>query len=144
MKDKKEYGFTLIEVIVVISLLAIITFISLPTLESSYRRIHAMTLGRRVINVLNQARKNAIREGIPYSIYFESSGEYMIVSQSEEIKGRLSGVRISPSSKVTFYPNGTADSGKIFIYRFEGEEVRPYYEIRIQEVSGRIQLERKF
>lgn len=135
-----ERGFTLLEVLVTMAILSIMLFITLPTLENSYERIRAMVLAKEVVSVLNQTRRLAIREGIPYSIDFEESGEYIIRSEFEETCGQLSSVNIQPHSHLIFFPNGTSNGGKLSILMGRGE---PYYEINIQKLTGKISIERK-
>jgi prepilin-type N-terminal cleavage/methylation domain-containing protein len=66
-----EAGFTLMELIVVIVLIAIVLTISLPTLRNSLYTNELNSTARKIIGTVKELRNLAIREQQPYELHFD-------------------------------------------------------------------------
>jgi prepilin-type N-terminal cleavage/methylation domain-containing protein len=66
-----EAGFTLMELIIVIVLIAIVLTISIPTLRNSLYTNELNSTTRKIIGTVKELRNLAIREQQPYELHFD-------------------------------------------------------------------------
>lgn len=77
----KASGFSLIELMVVIAIIAIMAGISIPWLLSPERRVKKV--GRELIGDMQKARMSAIKQGEPWRIVFDAGAGAYTVRSSE-------------------------------------------------------------
>ncbi len=134
MHRDRQQGYTMIEILVVIAIMATLVAIGVPTVTSqlSHQRLKKTT--REVVIELNAARMQAISQNTKYRVEFTLSSspsldsfrlaKWNIATSAWEddttraVKVFESGTdMLTPTSNfnVRFYPNGTADATTITI-----------------------------
>lgn len=76
---RSRRGYTLWEVLLVLSLLVVITSISFPTISRAYASYSLKQAAATVSEQLTATRLHAIDGGLPYLVSFELDGRYFIV-----------------------------------------------------------------
>jgi type IV fimbrial biogenesis protein FimT len=106
-------GFTLIELMVAITILAILLFIALPNFAVWMQNTQIRTAGEAVLNGMQLARAEAIRRNVNVELGMDASSGWTarVAGTGEVIQSRLAGegsaaaaVTISPAgaTKITF------------------------------------------
>lgn len=68
-----EYGFTLLELIIVCVLISISLALSMPTLRSAFVGDELAAGSRKVISLITSARDRAVREGVPQLVSYDAA-----------------------------------------------------------------------
>lgn len=90
---KKQAGFTLVEVIVVIALIGIVIAISYPLLGSFTSDYSFRAAGREVMTTVMQARSNSVRDNSSWQVTRDSATDFTLVdpngtgSQTHSLSG---------------------------------------------------------
>ncbi len=85
MKSMSQKGFTLLEVLIVIALIAIMTTIAGYYMGNQGKLAQLKSVARDLVGHMNLARTGAIRDGRPWAIQFNPGGRsYVILSDSGE------------------------------------------------------------
>ena len=102
-------GFTLIELMVAITILAILLFIALPNFAVWMQNTQIRTAGEAVLNGMQLARAEAIRRNTNVELRMDLSSGWTasVVSPAEVIQSRLAGEG-SAAAAVTITPVGAA------------------------------------
>lgn len=100
-------GFTLIELMVTITILAILLFIALPNFAVWMQNTQIRTAGEAVLNGMQLARAEAIRRNVNVELRMDVSSGWTasVVSPAEVIQSRLAGEG-SAAAAVTITPVG--------------------------------------
>jgi general secretion pathway protein H len=146
MSDAAERGFTLLEMVCVLAIVALLAAVLLPFIprETSRSRLQAYALqaatllkadrdaaiGRNVsVAMLVDAGGRAIRSGasratlrIPDDVRFDA-----VLPQTCQLRAALSTIR--------FFANGTSCGGSIALSRLDAS-----YEVRINWLTGRVEV----
>lgn len=67
-------GFTLIEVVVSLTIITVVLAVAIPTMKGLHRDEAARAPIKTLAEVVQEARHRALREGVPYQIVFEREG----------------------------------------------------------------------
>jgi len=141
----KEHGFTLLELVITLAIVAIIVVIAVTSANKflpKYRLKNATSL---ILSDLNQARKLAAKNGSNCTIRIDSSGEYYdLISNSTTIFQRnfktdygWKDITISSAQNPTFKPCGEIiDRATITISNTVNESISI-----TMSVTGRIYVE---
>lgn len=132
MKIKKNNGFTLIELIIVIGILGIVATIALPNFNHYLHNANLKTAGRDLAGDIFNTKQAAAAQALYYEIRFNVGGNnYSIVQcgrnpgdpcnttvATKSLESVASYIRIDaltyPGSKIGFQPRGTtAPSGSV-------------------------------
>lgn len=118
----KSCGFTLIELMVAIAVLAILLFVALPNFAVWMQNTQIRTAGEAVLNGMQLARAEAIRRNTAIQLQLDVSSGWTarVLGTGEVIQSRLAGEG-SAASAVTVTP---ADATKITFNGF-GSLVTP-------------------
>jgi Tfp pilus assembly protein FimT len=122
-------GFSLIELLFVILIMAVVVGFSLPRFSRTFKHLQLQVFAYDVAKLLNYASKRAVARGEILRIHFDVEGRRYWLAQanggeeSERLAnrfGRISSVpeaiTLDPSAReVTFYPDGRADRLEMFI-----------------------------
>ena len=73
-RDLSERAFTLIEIVVALTIVAVVTAIAIPTIKGIGRAEQARAPIRTLAEMVQEVRQRAMREGEPYQIVFEREG----------------------------------------------------------------------
>jgi prepilin-type N-terminal cleavage/methylation domain-containing protein len=133
MRRMSSKGFTLIEIIIVVSIIGLMLSVSLPISYSMYMSYKASLKAEEVMVFISSLK----RESFLYSEakVLSSKDGVMIVNGKEKTFGDTS-IQIDPP--IEFYRNGTTSGGALKI--FVGNQA---YSLNIQAPFGNIILERK-
>jgi len=107
MTANQATGFTLIELMVTIAVLAIMLFIALPNFAVWMQNTQIRTAGEAVLNGMQLARAEAIRRNVSVELRMDVSSGWTahVPGTGEVIQSRLAGEG-SAAAAVTFAPPG--------------------------------------
>lgn len=133
MAKINKKGFTLIEILIVVSIMGLILSVSLPISYDMYRSYKASLKAEKVMVFISSLK----RESFLYSEakVLSSKDGVMIVNGKEETFDDTS---IQIDQPIEFYKNGTTSGGTINIY-----VANHAYSLNIQALLGNLILERK-
>ncbi len=109
MSREKISGFSLIELLVAIAILAILMAIALPSFNSSMARSRLTSHTELMIGALSYARAEAIKLNENVNVSFDDGDGWVVKSAAVVLK------KFAPSSK-----NITVDPSATIIYRSNG------------------------
>ena len=110
---RKDKGFTLVEMMVVIAIMAIVSAIAVPNIYSFAAGMKRRAACSDLYSTLQKTRMNAIRQqDTQWKVEFTSSTYKVVSSDGKSIVTNFSeypGINISiPAGTVVFNPDGTA------------------------------------
>lgn len=124
--SKRSAGFTYIELIIVLVLLALSASVVMPTVEQSSGRTALRLIAADIESTMRQARSNAMRANISSSVTFNlKSRQYWSgsASRTKSIDPRVS-IRIESvagetrdgdNAKIRFLPDGSSSGGTLWL-----------------------------
>ena len=104
-KDKR--GFSLLEIIIVISLIAILSGLAVSSIKAYLPRYYLSGAARQVMTDLMLARMQAVSKNNTTTVTFSSTGYTGEVSA--DISSQFNGVSLSSTGNITFTKMGTTD-----------------------------------
>lgn len=106
-----KQGFSLLELLIVITLIAIMTAIAITSIANTMPNLRLSAAARRVMTDLMLARMKAVSINKPINTTF-AAGQYTIdpPGQTTTIGTEFKGVTLSSSGNVTFLPYGTSSA----------------------------------
>ena len=127
---RKDKGFTLVEMMVVIAIMAIVSAIAVPNLYSYAAGMKLRSASRDLYSTLQKTRMNAIRQNARWAVEFTSSTYRVVNCGPDNVCGgsgttdninytatnisAYSGVNITSfTGTVECYPDGTSNGGTI-------------------------------
>jgi type II secretion system protein H len=149
---KRQKGFTLIEVLLVIVVMAILAVIVIPRISKTglYNRYIVYVTVHRIAADTRLARRLAVTTGDvhrlrcsaaggssdynEYVIQYQNGGGWTTVGETKDIPDEIT---VSGDQEVQFNPNGSADGDHTFRYRIDSDR----YQVSVNEVTGRVKLE---
>lgn len=136
----RQDGFTTLELLVVLVILAIISTIALPGLRPSYRREVLSEKTQSVANWLEDVRGEAIKDMLSCAVDLENSNDGIIsitktstgcqsmgsldLNKDSRISDTISIKEINRSNRVYFSPRGTVDEDHEFEISSSGELIK--------------------
>jgi len=143
-------GFTLMEVIIVVLIVAVLSAISIPVSAQWIRNSEYRTSARSILYVLRVARSKAIASNLEHRVEFENENRRYRVTRGNRSNNSIDwstviydwtvlpqGVHLSTNvDLIQVNTNGTANGGTISI---KDETNRTRYEVRIAR-TGRIRM----
>ncbi len=126
MKIKEEKGFTLIEMLLVVLVLAIIAGISIPNFKGTYSGMQLKNEVDQLTYLMRYAQSRAVIKNAPMQVVFISNNrQYRLLQKKEDEfekfssrMGRLYSVsdKISITAQkdhINFYPDGSIDKERV-------------------------------
>ena len=152
-RERPQAGFTLLELLIVVLILAVVVGVSVPRFSRTFRHLQLQLFAADVAKLLTYASKRAVARGEMLRIHFDVEGRRYWLAQAQEASpkakfkrvagkfGRISSVpeaiSLHPSAReVTFYPDGRADPFEMFIF----DESREGYRLVADAWTGRVKL----
>ena len=130
----KVSGFTLIEILIVISIIGLLFSVSLPVSYSMYRSYTASLKAEEVMVFISTLK----RESFLYSEAKELSSKNGVITVNGK-EEPFDNTIIQIDQPIKFYKNGTTSGGTLKIYVFEDQ----VYSLNIQAPFGNLILERR-
>jgi len=128
----QKRGFTLVEVLITISILLLIFSVSLPISFSMYRYYKESQEVDKFVIFLSTLRRDAFLYNREHKIA-ERDGLLLIDDKVKEVEG----LKFSIEKPIIFYKNGTSSGGIIIVYtpnfKFKIEISAPFGEIKYEK-----------
>ena len=146
MTRASQYGFTLLEMVCVIALIAILAAVLMPALARHTSRAQLQAYALQVATLLKMDRDIAIRRRADIStsvdapsraIYSGATAEALRIPEDVRFDALLPKTcrQRAALSTISFFSNGTSCGGAITLTRFDAG-----YEIRVNWLTGRIEV----
>jgi len=141
----RAQGFTLIELIVVMVLIAVMTGLAAPRISSFLFSDQLKTTARKLLNLVAETGQNALRDQLPYVLSFDRDRHRFLaraIGASEDgrpvaetrltvpddvqlvdIVSAHGGMRKDEKLELVFYPEGYVDQSVIHLRDDEGREL---------------------
>jgi prepilin-type N-terminal cleavage/methylation domain-containing protein len=151
-----EYGFTIVELVIVITILLVLAGVSVPAVQKAYADYLIKSQARILVSDLRKIRQLAIGQQVNFRIVFNpAANEYFIqknenwidpdtgatyawkqVGDTIRFKGSLKIESITfTDNKVTFTPTGMVEAGgQVILEDYQGRRIR----ITVQPGTGGI------
>ena len=122
-KDKKQAGFSLIELLIVVGLIGVLTFLGLPYFQDFVKYSSLKNDAWRVLSDLRAYRQLAIVEHMNYRFVFDTNANTYSVEQRNALTDAfiqtVSSVKLSndlvQATNTTFKPKGEASPGSLIV-----------------------------
>jgi prepilin-type N-terminal cleavage/methylation domain-containing protein len=130
MRRLRDQGFTLLELMIVVLVLALVLAVSYPSLSRGSTALHLRATGRDVLNTFRYAREKAVTEQTGMRIVVDQEKQTLTLTNDLGEEGRtyampkdvkiqgmaLAGNEITTGPLIVrFLPNGSADSAEIVL-----------------------------
>ncbi len=141
MKNSRAQGFTLLELLVVLVVLALVAAASYPSMSRAAAALHLRTAGRDVVNTFRYARQKAVTEQIRMKVTVDREKQQLVMSADLEDEGRtyllpkdvkiqrvaLAGNEIMGGPMVVrFLPNGSCDNSELLLQADKGAWIKVF------------------
>ena len=149
--NKRESGFTLIEMMVVTGVFVIMAMIAIPTFMSLLPGMRLSGAARQVMGDLMAARMNAVKQNNRFRVFFNNPGtnEYTILDDdnnnnsadtgeattTKNIQDNYHDVTFSSTANPIYYPRGTAWGTTITLINSSGSKT-----VKVA-ITGRVKIE---
>jgi len=152
MNLSKDRGFTLLELLVVVLVVALVLAVSYPSLSRGSQSLHLRATGRDILNSFRYAREKAVTEQTGMMVTLDREKQELVLSDllgdgmrsytlPREVKIQrmaLAGAEVVRGPLVVrFLPNGGADSAEVLLQSESGAMLR----IVSDPISGGARIE---
>lgn len=163
----RERGFTLLEIIIVLTLFALSTLLVVPSLSRFSKGIELTSSAKKVSAILRYCRSEAVNKGKIYQVFFDMESQEVKVrftERTEEGKGsdekseekisekkyalpslvHIKEVKVGstqyPSDlpAIEFYPTGGSNGGSVLLDSLDSKG----YRINVNFLTGLVEIEK--
>lgn len=145
-KSDNERGFTLIELVLVLAILALSTAIVLPNIERGLQDRQVRRSALKLAATARDLRSRALFDGVPGRLVVHLPRNSYAVAKDREVEFPrdvkiarvLGGESISHDARgFMFYPNGSSQGGEIVL---SDADRRAAYAVRLHSLTGKIEV----
>jgi prepilin-type N-terminal cleavage/methylation domain-containing protein len=130
MRRSQDRGFTLLELLLVMLLVALVLAVSYPSLSRASTAVHLRTTGRDILNTFRYAREKAVTEQIAMRVSVDQERQELILSDDlgdgarsyvlpRDVKiqrmTRAGAAIVRGPLIVRFLPNGSSDRAEVLL-----------------------------
>jgi general secretion pathway protein H len=152
MHESRNRGFTLLELVIVMLIMAIVAALSYPSLSRGASTLHLRATGRDVINTFRFAREKAVTEQTGMHVVVDREKQQLVLTDylgdgvrtyvmPQDVKIQrvaLAGTEVTDSSMVVrFLPNGSCESSEILLQSDKGS----WLQIATDPITGGARVE---
>jgi general secretion pathway protein H len=138
MKAAKETGFTVLEILLVVLVIALAMAVSYPSFSRGSARLHLQACSRDVLNTFRYAREQAVTEQTQMIVTVDKDNQELTLSNTlgddpktytlpedvRIVRIALGGDEVLDSTMtVRFLPNGGADSAEVLLSLESGAQL---------------------
>jgi general secretion pathway protein H len=135
MHESRNRGFTLLELVIVMLIMAIVAALSYPSLSRGASSLHLRATGRDVINTFRFAREKAVTEQTGMRVVVDREKQQLVLTDylgdgvrtyvlPQDVRIQriaLTGTEVTDGSMVVrFLPNGSCESSEILLQSEKG------------------------
>ena len=144
----RQSGFSLIELIVVLMIVAIASGLAAPGLKSGWRSREVRTGTRSLAAVMRGLRERAVRRGVEQELVLDADGQTFSWSDGKEavlpggatITAIRGGWRDQDGGvRVVFYPNGGSSGVSLIVGQHDGDSLR--FGVRVDPMLGSVVIQ---
>ena len=143
MRVKDTSGFSLIELVAALTVMAIVTAIALPGWNRILPGFHLESSARQIQSELHSIRMRAAAENLNFQfVYTEGASDYTIQREGKSwvTKPLSDGISISKGGTISFSPRGTARANRVRLQSRDGSceqvVVSATGRVRVCKVNG--------
>lgn len=141
-----EGGFTLLELVAVLALMALLMGLVLPGLQRTWKRESDRSSLRRLAGLLRAARSEAATRHQRVRLFLDpKSGRYQLEGSAQQ--GQLTGLQLAEAHLVwqdqeksrgyiAFYGDGSSSGGKLVLVEAAG----PRHLLKVEIITGKVTL----
>lgn len=139
-------GFTLVELLVVLAIMAMLIMIATPPIFSVLPKMEAKSGAREVAAALREARSRAILSNTDVVFSIDLKGHYFTISGDKQIHALPKDVNLSlytaqqelideTSGNIRFFPDGSSTGGRVGL-----SSARSSYNVAVNWVTGHVDI----
>jgi prepilin-type N-terminal cleavage/methylation domain-containing protein len=130
VNHSQDRGFTLLEILIVVLLLALVLAVSYPSISRGSTALHLRSTGRDILNTFRYAREKSVTEQTGMMVTVDREKQSLVLSNDfgegnriyslpDDVKIQriaLAGTEIQEGPLVVrFLPNGSSDSAEVLL-----------------------------
>lgn len=143
MTPPRESGFSLIELMIVVGLVAVLAGMTVPAIAGAMKQYELVTASQQVVSTIRSARLQAVARNMVLKVRFDfpGDGQYQVVDAAGAAVGRVQtlddGITFGASTGVQFTTSGRIAVPTTVTLTNEGDQTRtisvsPSGQVRLQ------------
>jgi general secretion pathway protein H len=139
-------GFTLVELLVVLAIMAMLIMIAMPPILSVLPKMEAKSGAREVAAALREARSRAILSNTDVVFSLDVKGHYFTISGDKQTHALPQDVNLSLYTaqqeliaenlgNIRFFPDGSSTGGRVGL-----SSARSSYSVTVNWVTGHVEI----
>jgi general secretion pathway protein H len=152
MNGYRDSGFTLLEIMVVLIVIALVMATALPSISRGATALHLRTAGRDILNTFRYAREKAVTEQTRMKVVVDREKQQLMLTDNfgdgartfilpKDIRIQriaLAGNEIMDGFMVVrFLPNGSCDNSEVLLQTDKG----PWLKVLTDPITGGARIE---